>query len=182
MQSSEYAKQLKRQTALNSGDEEVSDDDENNDHSDGQAEELTGLRENTGGDGDDLSVNSMGDIAWDHLVDKIKASPEAHSSLLKSSLGVAVPFYKCRRTSCKMLPFSIAMFILLPLLLAPFYVVVYVTSVTAVKNVLEAQVNISIMMCASILCMPVLAFLHQRAIFHWVSCSPFFGLPRIARA
>ena len=76
---------------------------------------------------DALAVDSVtGDVTWGRVVD---AGSKIHT--------VADSNRRCCKT---MLPLGLLIFLLPALLLAPFYIIVYTTTVAALQNVVKAQV------------------------------------------
>jgi hypothetical protein len=144
-QSGAYVKQLKRQSAVAGGDDvsDTSDDDDAD-----EADRVGSPRDIVDGDSASLS----GDIAWESLVEKVKTA-DATSANLRAS-RVLLPQRReandsntlpsiaptKRFSSIPMLPLNLLIFGIAPLLLAPFYVVIYATTVTAIDEVVSAQV------------------------------------------
>ena len=111
------------------------------DDSDDEEDDVEG-----GGEGavaDALSMDSTGEVAWDHIVEKVKTA-EATAANIRSNDLTAADAKKRPRFACTLLPVSLLLFLLPPLLLAPFYVSVYATSITGVANVLESQVRLGV--------------------------------------
>jgi hypothetical protein len=143
-QSNAFAKQLKRQSAADDGDDasDGSDDEDEDEDDDVQ-----------GGDDDGgESANSAGEVAWDSLVDQIKTAEATAANLRASRVSLqnrgagsssAEPTdgnASAKRCAIPMLPLNLLIFVIAPLLLAPFYIAIYSTSVTAIDSVVAAQV------------------------------------------
>lgn len=133
-QSTAYVKQLRRLTSIAEGGA-GDDDDEGSRGGDDEDEEAGGR------DGDDaLSVDSTGEIAWGRVIDLVKTQAATAANLRFGPTGEASDEPGRRRQGCLMLPLGLLLFLLPSMLIAPFYLVVYLTTVDAINNVQTAQV------------------------------------------